>query len=188
MRDVVLGILKSSTVFAELTGRNADVFYELGFCHALEKTAVLIAQSEADIPSDLRALKFITYNTADPDWANDLKLSVTDTLRSADSEQSSSRFRLPGLDDRETSDLARSFAGLSPMQKRVFDHIKSEPDGTSHAALESAFTSIPRSELFYRLETLRLKGLIEPKSHGLWPDGKPMFHWQLSTKAKRIIG
>src|ERR1700733_5221848 len=110
MRDVVLGILKSSIVLAELTGRNANVFYELGFCHALEKTAVLIAQSEADIPSDLRALKFITYNTADPDWANDLKLSVRDTLRSADSEQSSSRFRLPGLDDRETSELARSFA------------------------------------------------------------------------------
>jgi hypothetical protein len=188
MRNVVLGILKSSIVLADLTGRNANVFYELGFCHALEKTAVLIAQSEADIPSDLTALRFITYNTADPDWAIDLKLSVTGTLRSADSEQASSRFCLPGIDDGETTELARSLAGLSPMQKRVFDHIKSEPDGMSHATLERTFTSIPRSELFYRLETLRLTGLIESKSQGLWPDGKPMFVWQLSTKAKRIIG
>ena len=89
MRDVVLGIMKSSMILAELTGRNANVFYELGLCHALEKTAVLIAQSEADIPSDLRALKFLTYNTADPDWANYLKSSVTNTLRSADNEESS---------------------------------------------------------------------------------------------------
>ena len=188
MRDVVLGIMKSSMILAELTGRNANVFYELGLCHALEKTAVLIAQSEADIPSDLRALKFLTYNTADPDWANYLKSSVTNTLRSADNEESSSRFRLPGIDDRETTELARSLAGLSPTQKRVFDHIKSEPNGALHDALENAFMSTPRSELFYRLETLRLTGLIESKSHGLWPDGKPKSLWQLSTKAKKIIG
>ena len=188
MRDVVLGIMKSSMILAELTGRNANVFYELGLCHALEKTAVLIAQSEADIPSDLKALKFLTYNTADPDWANYLKSSVTNTLRSADNEESSSRFRLPGIDDRETTELARSLAGLSPTQKRVFDHIKSEPNGALHDALENAFKSTPRSELFYRLETLRLTGLIESKSHGLWPDGKPKSLWQLSTKAKKIIG
>ena len=188
MEDVVLGILKSSIILAELTGRNANVFYELGLCHALEKTAVLIAQSEADIPSDLRALKFITYNTADPDWANDLKSSVTNTLLSADNEESSSRFRLPGMDDRETTELARSLAGLSPMQKRVFDHIKSEPAGVFHDSLESAFRSTPASELFYRLETLRLTGLIETKTQGLWPDGKPKFLWQLATKTKRIIG
>lgn len=188
MTDVVLGIIKSSIILAELTGRNANVFYELGFCHALEKTAVLIAQSEADIPSDLRALKFITYNIADPEWANDLKSSVTNTLRSAKNEESSSRFRLPGLDDRETTEIAKSLAGLSPMQKRLFDRIKSEPDGASHDALENAFTSTPHSELFYRLETLRLKGLIESTSQELWPDGKPKYLWQLSRKAKKIIG
>jgi len=188
MRDVVQGIIKSSVILAELTGRNANVFYELGFCHALQKTAVLIAQSEGDIPSDLTALKFITYNTADPDWSKDLQSSVTNTLRSADNEESSSRFRLPGIDDRETTELARSLAGLSPMQKRVFDRIKSEPDGASHDALENAFGSMPHSELFYRLETLRLTGLIESKSHGLWPDGNAKYLWQLSTKAKKTIG
>jgi hypothetical protein len=188
MGDVALGIIQSSIILAELTGRNANVFYELGLCHALEKTAVLIAQSEVDIPSDLRALKFITYNTADPDWANDLKSSVTNTLLSADNEESSSRFRLPGIDDRETTELARSLAGLSPMQKRVFDHIKSDPAGVLHDVLENTFRSIPRSELFYRLETLRLTGLIETTTQGLWPDGKPKYLWQLATKAKKIIG
>jgi hypothetical protein len=188
MRDVVQGIVKSSIILAELTGRNANVFYELGLCHGLEKTAVLVAQSEADIPSDLRALKFITYKVDDPDWANDLKASVTTALRLAATEEASSRFRLGGLDDHENTQIVRSFAGLTPTQKRIFDRVKSEPAGLSQETLEHMCESIPASELFYRLETLRLTGLLDSKTQGTWPDGAPKYICELSTKTRKIVG
>jgi hypothetical protein len=40
MRDVVTGIFKSSVVLAELSGRNPNVFYELGLAHAYSKPVI----------------------------------------------------------------------------------------------------------------------------------------------------
>ena len=38
---------------ADMTGLNANVFYEVGYAHALQKKVILLAQSHADIPFDL---------------------------------------------------------------------------------------------------------------------------------------
>ncbi len=51
-------------VIAECTGRNPNVFYELGIAHTLGKPAILIAQSLNDIPFDLRHLRVIVYDNS----------------------------------------------------------------------------------------------------------------------------
>ncbi len=48
-------------IIADLTGRNANVFYELGFAHALGKPAVLLTQNAADVPVDLIGRRVIEY-------------------------------------------------------------------------------------------------------------------------------
>lgn len=75
--------IKSSTVLiAELTGRNPNVLYELGYGHAIGKTAIMITQSIDDMPFDLRGFRCIVYDTTDPDWAKTLKTKIAEFIRS----------------------------------------------------------------------------------------------------------
>ena len=54
-------VLRVDLIIADLTGRNANVFYELGYAHALHKNSVLITQSIEDVPFDLRHRQMIKY-------------------------------------------------------------------------------------------------------------------------------
>ena len=47
-------INKADLIIADLTGRNANVFYEVGYAHALEKRVILLTQNNDDIPFDLK--------------------------------------------------------------------------------------------------------------------------------------
>ena len=53
MDDIVANIGMSDIVIADLTRKNANVFYELGICHTLQKPTVLLAQSMEDVPFDV---------------------------------------------------------------------------------------------------------------------------------------
>lgn len=61
IQDVVSLIDRSRIVICDCTGRNPNVFYEIGIAHTLGRETILITQSEADIPFDLRHLRFVTY-------------------------------------------------------------------------------------------------------------------------------
>lgn len=59
--DVKRMITGADLAIADLTGQNANVFYELGMCHALEKPVLLLSQSKDDIPFDVRHLRVLLY-------------------------------------------------------------------------------------------------------------------------------
>lgn len=61
MEDIWSMILSSEIVVADITGRNANVFYELGVAHTLGKRVVLLTQSVADIPFDLNRYRHVIY-------------------------------------------------------------------------------------------------------------------------------
>ncbi len=61
IQDVVSLICRSRVVVCDCTGKNPNVFYEAGIAHALGKDVILITQSEADIPFDLRHIRYLTY-------------------------------------------------------------------------------------------------------------------------------
>ena len=61
VQDVALLLSKAAIVVCDLTGRNANVFYETGIAHTLGREVVLIAQSAADIPFDVAAIRHIRY-------------------------------------------------------------------------------------------------------------------------------
>jgi hypothetical protein len=52
---------RASFLVADTTTRNANVFYELGYAHALGKTAVLLTQDTKEIPFDLKGWRHIVY-------------------------------------------------------------------------------------------------------------------------------
>jgi hypothetical protein len=61
MQDVVSLIDRSRVIVCDCTGRNPNVFYEAGIAHALGREVILITQNDADIPFDLRHLRYVSY-------------------------------------------------------------------------------------------------------------------------------
>jgi nucleoside 2-deoxyribosyltransferase len=47
-------ISKADLIVADMTGRNPNVFYEVGYAHALSKQVILATQNADDIPFDLK--------------------------------------------------------------------------------------------------------------------------------------
>lgn len=56
---------RAEIVVADLTGRNPNVFYELGYAHALGKSTVLVTQDRNDVPFDLRHRQYVLYELGD---------------------------------------------------------------------------------------------------------------------------
>ena len=81
---------KSVVLLADLTDKNANVFYELGLAHAARKPVVFTAPSIDDVPFDLRHLRVIIYDVREPAWAEKLGQSVTDYLKNAKADPSKS--------------------------------------------------------------------------------------------------
>ena len=71
---------KAKVILADLTGKNPNVFYELGLAHALAKPAILIAETIIDIPFDLRSVRIIEYNKNAPEWGRVLQESIENAL------------------------------------------------------------------------------------------------------------
>ncbi|MDT0278158.1 hypothetical protein [Blastococcus goldschmidtiae] len=90
------GIREATVLVAELTTKNANVFYELGLAHALEKPVVLVSSNEQDVPFDLRHIRVIVYDQTDPFWGQKLIDKVADNIRSAISNPEEAIFRVDG--------------------------------------------------------------------------------------------
>ena len=61
MDDIRNSIESADIVVADLTGKNANVFYEVGICHTVDKPGLLMAQSIEDVPFDLRHRRVLLY-------------------------------------------------------------------------------------------------------------------------------
>ncbi len=73
------GITAAKVLVAELTGRNPNVFYELGLAHALNKPVVLVSSNQFD----LQHIRVIYYDMRDPFWGEKLIAKVSENIVSA---------------------------------------------------------------------------------------------------------
>jgi CheY-like chemotaxis protein len=64
MDDIERGIKMSRLVIADLTGKNPNVFYEVGMCHGIGQTALLLTQGIDDVPPCLRDVRLIVYENS----------------------------------------------------------------------------------------------------------------------------
>ena len=54
--------MDSEVVIAEISSSNANVFYELGYAHALDKPTVLLARRGEVLPFDVSGYRVIFYD------------------------------------------------------------------------------------------------------------------------------
>jgi hypothetical protein len=94
MDQVWRGIRQAKVLVAELTSKNPNVFYELGLAHALEKPVVLVSSNQEDVPFDLRHIRAIFYDQADPFWGQKLISKIADNIKSALTNPEEAIFRV----------------------------------------------------------------------------------------------
>jgi len=86
MRDIWKSIQKAEIVIVDLTGRNPNVFYELGIAHTLGRKSLLLAQDADDIPFDVLGLRTIIYDWNSPESYGKLVRQVREQIKSPSSE------------------------------------------------------------------------------------------------------
>jgi hypothetical protein len=79
--DIWAGIFHAVAIVADCTGRNPNVFYEIGIAHTLGKPVILITQNTEDVPADLRYIKYIKYEYT-PRGMSALEAALANTLKS----------------------------------------------------------------------------------------------------------
>lgn len=68
IEDIWEYINRSRVIVADVTGRNPNVFYELGMGHTVGKEVIILTQEENDIPFDLRHLRHFKYTDNEKGW------------------------------------------------------------------------------------------------------------------------
>ncbi len=53
----------SDLIVADMSGRNPNVFYEVGYAHARDKLCILLTKNPGDIPFDLKHRRHIVYTS-----------------------------------------------------------------------------------------------------------------------------
>lgn len=81
MSDIWESICGTRAVIADCTGRNPNVFYEIGLAHTVGKPVILITQNEKDVPFDLRHIRYIRYEYT-PRGMKDFEEALIRTLQS----------------------------------------------------------------------------------------------------------
>jgi hypothetical protein len=64
--DIWSSLFVAKVIIADCTGKNPNVFYELGIAHTLGKSVILITQDAADVPFDVKYLRYVEYSYTPP--------------------------------------------------------------------------------------------------------------------------
>jgi hypothetical protein len=83
-------ITRAKVLLADLTDKNANVFYELGLAHAANKPVVFTTGSLDDVPFDLRHLRVAVYDIRDPAWGDKLRINLSAYLKAAKADPAKS--------------------------------------------------------------------------------------------------
>lgn len=86
-RDIVEGILDSDVVIADLTSRNANVFYELGIAHSTGNKTIMTVQTMADIPFDIANYRVLVYEqtiSGSRKFSRELEKAIQELLAALD--------------------------------------------------------------------------------------------------------
>ena len=62
IREILRRIRESDVIVAEMTDKNANVYYEVGYAHGLGKQPILISNEAKTLPFDLSGYKHIEYH------------------------------------------------------------------------------------------------------------------------------
>lgn len=63
LKHIIKSIVEARVIIANIDSRNANVFYELGIAHALNKPTILISKADISVPFDIQRQYIVLYNS-----------------------------------------------------------------------------------------------------------------------------
>src|SRR5216683_3156944 len=81
IQDIWNRIWQARVIVADVTGKNPNVNYELGLCHALGIPTIIITRNIDDVPFDYRHRRCITYKVEDAGWEDKLRTDLASTIQ-----------------------------------------------------------------------------------------------------------
>jgi len=129
--QIIRHIVDASLVIADLTGQNANVFYELAIRHAIREPLVQIIDKIEDIPFDIGAMRTIQIDHQNPESVEEAKTKIRKQIQSLEASTSSpenpisaalaDRFGSNRLDEIITQDYPLSKEDSVELLKRYID-------------------------------------------------------------------
>jgi hypothetical protein len=65
LQDIIKGITQSELLIADVSGANANVFYEVGIAHAWERDVLMIGQKGMRLPFDIASIRHFMYDPSE---------------------------------------------------------------------------------------------------------------------------
>jgi hypothetical protein len=192
LRDVLEQLASAHVVVADLTGRNANVFYELGVRHALSRRTILIARTADDLPADLSQYRTIVYGDLEDDGASfrdRLARTLAQIAEHPDVNDSPvlewlTRSPIPA-ELRQTYSARVADIGHSQEDLLRFVMSRTREAGVTLPQGEIAAAFKRRGpEVYYRLEQLRLLGFLVKR----WDADSQAFRYALAPDYRRELG
>lgn len=85
VEEIWTAIISAKVIIADCTGRNPNVFYEIGLAHAIGKPVILITRDQEDVPFDLRHRRYIRYEFT-PRGMRDFEATLKRTIMTLQEE------------------------------------------------------------------------------------------------------
>lgn len=118
-------IARADVIVSDMTGRNANVFYETGYAHALKKKVILLTQNSDDIPFDLKHYAHIVYEGKIAQLAEQLGPRVgwalSESVRDQHHDKHLIRYQVQGIkiEDNVQADIVEYFDEVTKSICRV---------------------------------------------------------------------
>jgi hypothetical protein len=143
-------ISNADFIIADMTGRNPNVFYEVGYAHALNKRVILLTQRVEDIPFDLSSYPHIVYDTVT--YLHDELCRRLSWLVSQPSSEST-YFQFP----------LKVFSAGQPIEKMSEIKIMPHVDGNRSDNFDFGITVLNSPERLISTITFRIGVIVDPK-------------------------
>jgi hypothetical protein len=122
MGDVWRFTREAVVVLADVTGKNPNVFYELGLAHAVGKPVVIVTNSLEDVPFDLKGLRVIEYDKQNEAWGTVLQENISAAIKATldDPDRAVPAIFL----DREIPKNTKDIDPLSLQLRQILDELR----------------------------------------------------------------
>ncbi len=145
MSDVINGINDADFIIADITEINANVYYELGIAHALNKKVIMITQKTKNLPFDINTYRVLTYSTQAWEIENILK-DLVDIIKGSNKLE----FRNPVIDNIEKKNNHITIYNSNPVIANNVEMKNEEPYGflDNIIEIEQGVKEITKSVLY----------------------------------------
>jgi hypothetical protein len=166
MADVWQMIRDATVLLAVLTGKNPNVFYELGLAHAIGKAVILVSETLDDVPFDLQSLRIIKYEKDDPNWGLKLRRSISAALEETVEEPVQA---VPSMFLKKVKSQAPAESDLVARVGAIERKLASLPTSRTHIVSLSRDATVSR--LISRLSDVKEESAVESLAYEALANG-----------------